>query len=144
MDITLAGAGEYNFYSAIVPKEMAEEVMATYAIHPGVQETEVLKRWTMIPGEGEVKDCTILTAYSGGRGPGKLATRLLRRTLGEFGEHRAMTWGWWQIEYYSTGTKHGVEGRGEYAAMAKGDLFAKSLMEYLANKFSVSVYINGI
>jgi hypothetical protein len=28
--------------------------------------------------------------------------------------------------------------------MAKGDLFAKSLMEYLANKFSVSVYINGL
>jgi len=144
MDITLAGAGEYNFYSAIVPKEMAEEVMATYAIHPGVQETEVLKRWTMIPGEGEVEGYTILTAYSGGRGPGKLATRLLRRTLGEFSEHRAMTWGWWRIEYYNTGTRHGVEGRGEYAAMDKGDLFAKSLMEYLANKFSVSVCINGL
>lgn len=144
MDITTAAGGECNFYSAIVPKEMAEEVMATYAIHPGVQETEVLKRWTMIPGEGEVKDCTILTAFSGGRGPGKLATRLLRRTLGEFGEHRAMTWGWWQIEYYSTGTKHGVEYQGSYAPMAKEDLFAKSLMQYLANKFSVSVHINGM
>ena len=144
MDITIAGAGEYNFYSAIVPKEMAEEVMATYAIHPGVQETEVLRRWTMIPGEGEVKDCTILTAYSGGRGPGRLATRLLRRTIVEFGWHRGMPWGWWQIEYYSTGTKHGVESRGEYAAMAKGDLPAKNLMQYLADKFSVSVHINGM
>jgi len=144
MDITIAGKGEYNFYSAIVPKEMAEEVMATYAIHPGVQNTGVLKRWTMTPGEGEVKDCTILTAYSGGRGPDRLAARLLRHTIVEFGTHRGMPWGWWQIEYHYTGWKHGVEGRGEYAAMAKGDLFAKNLMEYLANKFSVSVYINGM
>ena len=144
MDITLAGAGEYNFYSAIVPKEMAEEVMATYAIHPGVQNTGVLKRWTMTPGEGEVKDCTILTAYSGGRGPGRLATRLLRQTLGDFAAHRGMTWGWWQIEYENTGTKHGVACYGHYAPMAKGDWFAKSLMEYLANKFSVSVHINGL
>jgi len=144
MDITIAGKGEYNFYSAIVPKKMAKEVMATYAMRPGVQQTGVLERWTLTPGEGEVKGYTILTAYSGGQGAANLATRILSRTLGDFGMHRAMAWGWWQIEYHNTGTKHGVEYQGSYAPMAKGDLPAKSLMEYLKNKFSVSVYINGL
>ena len=149
MDITIAGKGEYNFYSAIVPEEMAEEVMATYAIHPGVQETEVLRRWTMTPGEGEAQGYTILTAFSGGQGPGKLATRLLRHTLRDFAAHRGMLWGWWQIEYENTGLKHGVECSGVYAHVDKGDepwslSRAKRLMQYLADKFSVSVYINGL
>ena len=144
MDITIAGKGEYNFYSAIVPKKMVKEVMATYAIHPGVQATGALRRWTMTPGEGGVDRYTILTAYVEGQGAANLATRKLRSVLGEFGMHRGMAWGWWQIEYENTGTKHGVEYQGSYAPMAKGDLPAKSLMEYLKNKFRVSVYINGL
>ena len=144
MDITIAGKGEYNFYSAIVPKKMVKEVMATYAMRPGVQQTEVLRRWTLTPGEGEVKGYTILTAYVEGQGAANLATRRLRRTLGDFGTHRAMAWGWWQIDYYRTGLRHGVDYQGGYAPMAKGDLPAKSLMQYLENKFSVSVYINGL
>ena len=55
MDITIAGKGEYNFYSAIVPKKMAKEVMATYAMRSGVQEAGGLERWTLTPGEGEMK-----------------------------------------------------------------------------------------
>jgi len=144
MDITIAGKGEYNFYAAIVPKKMAEEVMATYAIHPGVQATEVLKRWTMTPGEGDVVGFTILTAFSEGHGPGMLATRILRSVLGDFGMYRVMPWGWWQIEYENTGTKHGVEYQGHYAPMVSGDEPSKRLMQYLADKFSVSVYINGM
>ena len=144
MDITIAGKGEYNFYSAIVPKKSAKEVMAVYAMRPGVQQTEVLRRWTLTPGEGEVKGYTILTAYSGGRGPGAFATRLLRSVLGEFGMYRAMPWGWWQLEYENTGTKHGVEYQGHYSPMVTGDEPSKRLMQYLADKFSVSVYINGL
>ena len=144
MDITIAGKGEYNFYSAIVPKKMAKEVMATYAMRPGVQQTEVLRRWTLTPGEGEVKGYTILTAYSGGRGPGAFATRLVRSVIGEFGMYRRMPWGWWQIEYENTGTKHGVEYQGHYSPMVTGDEPSKHLMQYLADKFSVGVYINGM
>ena len=144
MDITIAGKGEYNFYSAIVPKKMAKEVMATYAMRPGVQDTDVVKRWTLTPGEGEVKGYTILTAYAGGRGPGAFATRLLRSVLGEFGMYRAMPWGWWQIEYANTGTLHGVDYQGHYSPMVTGDEQSKRLMQYLADKFSVSVYINGL
>ena len=144
MDITIAGKGEYNFYSAIVPKKMAKELMAVYVMRPGVQETEVVRRWTLTPGEGEVKGYTILTAYSGGRGPGAFATRLLRSVLGEFGMYRAMPWGWWQIEYENTATRHGVEYQGHYSPMVTGDEPSKRLMQYLADKFSVSVYINGL
>jgi len=144
MDITIAGKGEYNFYSAIVPKKMAKEVMAAYAMRPGVQETGGLERWVVTHGEKGMQDYTILTAYAGGGGAQTFAIRILRSVLGEFGMHRAMPWGWWQIEYENTGTKHGVDYQGHYAAMAKGDLPAKSLMQYLADKFSVSVYINGM
>jgi len=144
MDLTTADKGEYNFYAAIVPKEMAEEVMAVYAMHPGVQNTEVLRRWTMTPGEDEVRGFTILTAYSEDRGVANFAIRLFSRTLGEFGMHRGMAWGWWQIGYENTGLKHGVEYQGAYAPMAKGDSPAKNLMEYLKKKFSVSIYINGL
>jgi hypothetical protein len=144
MDITIAGKGEYNFYSAIVPKKMAEEVMATYAIHPGVQATGALRRWTMTPGEGGVEHYTILTAYVEGQGAANLATRKLRQTLGEFGMYRVMPWGWWQIEYENTGTRHGVEYQGHYAPMVSGDEPSKRLMQYLADKFSVGVYINGL
>ena len=144
MDITLADAGESHFYSAIVPKKMAKEVMATYAMRSGVQEAGGLERWTPISGEGEMKGYTILTAYAGGRSAQTFATRLLRSVLGEFGMYRAMPWGWWQIEYENTGTKHGVEYQGHYSPMVTGDEPSKRLMQYLADKFSVSVHINGL
>jgi len=144
MDITIAGKGEYNFYSAIVPKNMAKEVMATYAMRPGVQETDVVKRWTLTPGEGEVEGYTILTAYSGGQGATNFATRLMRSVIGEFSMYRHMPWGWWQLEYENTGTKHGVEYQGHYSPMVTGDEPSKRLMQYLADKFSVGVYINGM
>ena len=144
MDITIAGKGEYNFYSAIVPKKMVKEVMATYAMRSGVQEAGGLERWTLTHGEKGMQDYTILTAYAGGGGAQAFAIRILRSVIGEFGMYRVMPWGWWQIEYENTGTKHGVEYQGHYAPMVSEDEPSKRLMQYLADKFSVSVHINGM